>query len=136
MRGSGIYCPATSAAAPATSTSSPRCAAPPSFSDERNGVAMSTRMFGARIERNIDPKLLRGEGAFVDDIPLTGVLHAAFLRSPHARARIKRIDTSAAKARVGVVAVYTCDDIGTLDTEMPLLITHPSMTNPQAHRPL
>src|SRR5260370_2244017 len=125
MRGSGISCPATSAAAPATSTSSPRCAAPPSFSDERNGAAMSTRMFGARIERNVDPKLLRGEGAFVDDIPLTGVLHAAFLRSPHARARIKRTDTAAAKRRVGVVAVYTCDNIGALDTAIPLPIPHP-----------
>ena len=50
---------------------------------------MSTRTFGARIERNIDPKLLRGEGAFVDDIPLTNPLHVAFLRSPLARARIK-----------------------------------------------
>ena len=49
---------------------------------------MSTRMFGARIERNVDPKLLRGEGAFVDDIPLPDALHVAFLRSPHARARI------------------------------------------------
>ena len=53
---------------------------------------MSTRTFGARIERNIDPKLLRGEGAFVDDIPLTNPLHAAFLRSPMARARIRTID--------------------------------------------
>ena len=43
---------------------------------------MSTRMFGARIERNVDPKLLRGEGAFVDDIPLPDALHVAFLRSP------------------------------------------------------
>jgi aerobic carbon-monoxide dehydrogenase large subunit len=97
---------------------------------------MSTRSFGARIERNIDPKLLRGEGAFVDDIPLTGVLHAAFLRSPHARARFKIVDTAAAKHRHGVVAVYTCDDIGVLDRDMPLLIPHPCMTNPQTQRPL
>ncbi len=97
---------------------------------------MSTRMFGARIERNVDPKLLRGEGAFVDDIPLPGALHVAFLRSPHARARIVSIDTVAAKAISGVVAIYTCDDIGALDVEMPLLIPHPSMTNPQTQRPL
>src|SRR5260221_12886211 len=97
---------------------------------------MSTRTFGARIERNIDPKLLRGEGAFVDDIPLTGVLHSAFLRSPHARARIKRIDTAAARRHPGVVAVYTCDDIGALDMAMPLLIPHPCMTDPQTQRPL
>ncbi|MCK1387592.1 aerobic carbon-monoxide dehydrogenase large subunit [Bradyrhizobium sp. 21] len=97
---------------------------------------MSTRTFGARIERNVDPKLLRGEGAFVDDIPLPDALHVAFLRSPHARARINSIDTKAAKANPGVVAVYTSDDIGALDIEMPLLIPHPSMTNPQTQRPL
>lgn len=97
---------------------------------------MSTRSFGARIERNIDPKLLRGEGAFVDDIPLTDVLHVAFLRSPHARARIKSIDAAAAKRHAGVVAVYTCDDIGALDMDMPLLIPHPCMKNPQTQRPL
>jgi CO/xanthine dehydrogenase Mo-binding subunit len=93
-------------------------------------------MFGARIERNVDPKLLRGEGAFVDDIPLPDALHVAFLRSPHARARIGAIDTMAAKVHPGVVAVYTSDDIGALDVEMPLLIPHPSMTNPQTQRPL
>ena len=97
---------------------------------------MSTRSFGARIERNVDPKLLRGEGAFVDDIPLTDTLHAAFLRSPHARARIGNIDVSAALRQPGVVAVYTCDDIGVLDIEMPLLIPHGCMINPQTQRPL
>jgi carbon-monoxide dehydrogenase large subunit len=97
---------------------------------------MSTRTFGARIERNIDPKLLRGEGAFVDDIPLTNPLHAAFLRSPIARARIKTIDVSAARDYPGVAAVYTCDDIGPLDMAMPLLIPHPSMKNPKTQRPL
>ncbi|MGY3616103.1 aerobic carbon-monoxide dehydrogenase large subunit [Bradyrhizobium sp. USDA 10063] len=97
---------------------------------------MSTRQFGARVERNIDPKLLRGEGAFVDDIPLPDALHVAFLRSPHARARIVSIDTSAAKRHPGVAAVYTSDDIGGLDVEMPLLIPHPSMRNPKTQRPL
>jgi len=97
---------------------------------------MSTRTFGARIERNIDPKLLRGEGAFVDDIPLTNVLHVAFLRSPLARARIAKLDVTVAKNYPGVAAVYTCDDIGPLDTPMPLLIPHPSMKNPKTQRPL
>jgi len=97
---------------------------------------MSTRMFGARIERNIDPKLLRGEGAFVDDIPLPHALHAAFARSSFARARIRAIDTRAAEQHPGVVAVYTCEDIGDLDIEMPLLIPHPSMKQPRTQRPL
>ena len=97
---------------------------------------MSTRTFGARVERNIDPKLLRGEGAFVDDIPLTSALHAAFLRSPVARARIKKLDVSAARNYPGVAAVYTSNDIGALDMTMPLLIPHPSMKNPKTQRPL
>ena len=97
---------------------------------------MSTRMFGARVERNIDPKLLKGEGAFVDDIPLAGALHVAFARSVHARARIRAIDTAAARKHPGVVAVYTAADIGDLDITMPLLIPHPSMVNPKTQRPL
>jgi carbon-monoxide dehydrogenase large subunit len=97
---------------------------------------MSTRTFGARIKRNIDPKLLRGEGAFVDDIPLTNPLHAAFVRSPFARAKIRSVDVSAALAHPGVAAVYTCDNSGPLDIELPQLIPHPSMTNPRTQRPL
>lgn len=97
---------------------------------------MSTRAFGARVQRNIDPQLLRGEGAFVDDIPLAGALHVAFVRSPFARARINSIDTAAARAHPGVAAVYTCDDIGALDREMPLLIPHSSMTDARTQRPL
>jgi len=97
---------------------------------------MSTRQFGARIERNIDPKLLRGEGAFVDDIPLVAPLHVAFLRSPFARARIGAVSTEAAERHPGVAAVYTCDTIGDLDIEMPLLIPHPSMNHPRTQRPL
>src|SRR5882724_11667833 len=110
-------CPATSVAAPATSTSSLRSAGRPDSSagPDWRQQEMSTRMFGARIERNVDPKLLRGEGAFVDDIPLPNALHVAFLRSPHARARISNIDVSAALQHAGVVAVYTCNEIGALD---------------------
>ena len=97
---------------------------------------MSTRQFGARIERNIDPKLLRGEGKFVDDIPLPQPLHAAFVRSPFARARIRSFNVAAAEKHPGVAAVYTCDNIGDLDIEMPLLIPHPSMEHPHTQRPL
>ena len=97
---------------------------------------MSTRAFGARVQRNIDPQLLKGQGAFVDDIPLTGALHVAFVRSPFARARINSIDVSAARGHPGVAAVYTADDIGALDREMPLLIPHPSMKDARTQRPL
>jgi carbon-monoxide dehydrogenase large subunit len=97
---------------------------------------MSTRAFGARVQRNIDPQLLKGQGAFVDDIPLTGALHVAFVRSPYARARINGIDASAARALPGVAAVYIADDIGALDREMPLLIPHSSMKDARTQRPL
>src|SRR4051812_5835709 len=97
---------------------------------------MSTRQFGARVARNIDAKLLRGEGAFIDDIPLLGALHVAFLRSPFARARIRSVDYRVAARLAGVAAVYTWENIGDLDIEMPLLIPHPSMQHPRTQRPL
>ena len=50
---------------------------------------MGAKHFGARITRLEDPALLTGQGRFVDDIELPGVLHAAFVRSPHAHARIR-----------------------------------------------
>ena len=97
---------------------------------------MSTRTFGTHVKRNIDPTLLTGQGSFIDDVPLTDALHVAFVRSPFARARILSIDTSEAEQHPGVVAVYTCDNIGHLDIEMPLLIPHESMTDARTQRPL
>ena len=47
---------------------------------------MGTRYFGASVARVEDPRLLRGDGRFVDDIKLPGLLHAALVRSPHAHA--------------------------------------------------
>ena len=97
---------------------------------------MSTQTFGEPVQRNCDPRLLKGEGAYVDDIPLPGALHTAFLRSPFARARITSINVHEALAHPGVAALYTCDDIGTLDTELPLLVPHPSLTGARTQRPL
>jgi len=97
---------------------------------------MSTRTFGTRVKRNIDPKFLRGEGSYVDDIDLPGALHASFVRSPFARARINRIDTQDALEMDGVMAVYTCDNIGDLDIELPLLIPHDCMKDARTQRPL
>lgn len=97
---------------------------------------MSTAMFGAPIKRLSDEKLVRGEGRFVDDISLDNSLHVAFTRSPFARARIVSVDCEIAKKMDGVAAVYTCDNIGQLDIEMPLLIPHPSLTSPRTQRPL
>src|SRR5687768_17124008 len=66
---------------------------------------------GAARKRVEDPRLLRGEGAYVDDLREEGCLHAVFVRSPHPHARILGIETAAARAVPGVVAVFTSDDI-------------------------
>jgi CO/xanthine dehydrogenase Mo-binding subunit len=65
---------------------------------------------GKSVKRKEDPRILAGRGIYVDDVKLPGMLHAAVLRGPHAHARIKRIDTSAAKQVPGVVAVLTGEE--------------------------
>ena len=70
---------------------------------------MATRYFGERIKRNEDPRLLTGQGLYVDDVDLPNMLHAAFLRSPYAHARINNIDVSQALQREGVRA-FTAPD--------------------------
>jgi len=62
---------------------------------------------GQSVKRVEDARFLRGKGNFMDDIELPGMLHMAILRSPHAHARIKSIDTAAAGAMPGVIAVVT-----------------------------
>ena len=86
---------------------------------------MTTRSFGAPITRNEDGRLLSGQALFVDDVELPGMLHAAFLRSNVAHARIRSIDVSAARARPGVVAVYTAADLGGYWAPGPLLVPPP-----------
>ena len=86
---------------------------------------MSTRVFGQRIKRNEDPRLLTGRALFTDDVQLQGMLHAAFVRSPYAHAHIKRIDTTAAAAMPGVIAVYAADDLGDYFRHGPLLVPPP-----------
>jgi carbon-monoxide dehydrogenase large subunit len=66
---------------------------------------------GQPVSRFEDPRLLRGEGRFVDDIELPGQAHAVFVRSPHAHARIAAIDIAAAAAAPGVLAVLTGEDV-------------------------
>jgi aerobic carbon-monoxide dehydrogenase large subunit len=88
-------------------------------------IVVSTRTFGAPITRNEDARLLSGQALFVDDVELPGVLHAAFLRSNVAHARIRSIDAAAARARDGVVAVYTAADLGDYWAPGPLLVPPP-----------
>ena len=71
---------------------------------------MSASTFGSGIRRREDPRLITGTATYTDDIVVPGMLHAAMLRSPYAHARIQSIDTSAAEAASGVVAVFTHKD--------------------------
>jgi aerobic carbon-monoxide dehydrogenase large subunit len=89
---------------------------------------MATRYFGAPIARNEDRRLLTGQALFVDDVELPGLLHAAFLRSPVAHARVRNVDVSAARRREGVIAVYTADDLGAYWQPGPLLVPPPPIT--------
>src|SRR6195952_4819290 len=86
---------------------------------------MSTRTFGEPIKRNEDRRLLTGQALFIDDLELPGMLHAAFLRSQVAHARIMSIDLSQALQRPGVIAAYAADDLGKYWQPGPLLVPPP-----------
>src|SRR5271169_1923206 len=88
-------------------------------------MGVTTRNFGAPIRRNEDARLLSGQALFVDDVELPGMLYAAFLRSNVAHARLRSIDVSAARAREGVIAVYTAEDLGGYWAPGPLLVPPP-----------
>ena len=86
---------------------------------------MTTRYFGASIARNEDRRLLTGRALFVNDVERPGMLHVAFLRSPHAHATLGAVDLSRVRERAGVVAAYAVDDLGDYWKPGPLLVPPP-----------
>lgn len=70
-----------------------------------------TKLFGASIKRREDPRLITGKGRFTDDLKLPGLTYAAFVRNPHAHARIRAIGTAGAETTPGVIAVFTGKDL-------------------------
>src|SRR5947209_14752059 len=77
------------------------------------------------VRRVEDPRLLRGAGRYTDDIVLPGMLHGVVLRSPHAAATLRQVDTAAARALPGVRGIYTAadlrqDGVGTLPCATPV----------------
>ena len=78
-----------------------------------------TKLFGKALKRREDPRLITGKGNYTDDIKLTGMLHAAVVRSPYAHAKIVSIDAEAAQALPGVVAVITGDEIAKEQNPLP-----------------
>src|SRR3954454_16942238 len=72
---------------------------------------MGMEGIGASVVRKEDKRFITGKGRYVDDIKLLGMTYAHFIRSPHAHAKVKSIDPSAAEAMPGVVAVLTGQQI-------------------------
>lgn len=97
---------------------------------------MGVQAVGASVRRTEDPRLLRGEAAFVDDIRVPGVQHMAVLRSPHAHARLSSVDVSAARGLAGVVDAFSSADLGADPPAIPALFSldtfHPAPQYPLA----
>jgi len=90
---------------------------------------MGERLFGARVRRREDGRLVTGRGRYVADVTHPGLLHVAVHRSPHAHARLVRVDPTQARRRPGVVHVMVPADAAALG-RLPLLVPHASMTAP------
>ena len=74
-------------------------------------MAMTSALHGV-VRRREDPRLVTGAGKYTDDVQPPGCLHAVFVRSPHAHARIKAVDVSVALSLPGVVGVFSASDLG------------------------
>src|SRR6058998_2821087 len=77
------------------------------------------RLMGAEVKRKEDPRLITGTSSYVGDLALPGMHFVAFVRSPHAHARIRRVDGAPALRRPGVFKVVTGHDIRTLCAALP-----------------
>ncbi|TML13887.1 MAG: hypothetical protein E6G39_09155, partial [Actinobacteria bacterium] len=97
-------------------------------------LTRSMRYVGTSVRRSEDPRLLTGRGRFVDDLRLPHMVHASFLHSPHAHARICAIDVGAARRAPGVVAVLTGSDLAAVTR--PLAPVHGSGVRAYAHAAL
>lgn len=97
---------------------------------------MTTRLFGESVKRVEDARLLVGEGRYTDDLSHTA-WEVAFVRSPHAHARVTDVDVSDAIDVQGLIAIYTHEDLPPrLQDRLPLLIPHPALTAPRTQHVL
>jgi carbon-monoxide dehydrogenase large subunit len=86
---------------------------------------------GRALKRVEDPRLITGAATYVDDLRLPGLLHVAFVRSPHAHARVSAIDTAGARALPGVVAVVTGRDVNAACGTVPCASDMPNLKAPK-----
>ncbi len=102
-----------------------------------NAGFAEAKVLGRDVPRLEDARLIRGAGRFVDDITLPGMLHVAFVRSPHAHAGITSIDMTAAAALHGVHAVLTLAELAPHLTDTRLVVAMPSPSyRLDLHRPV
>ena len=80
---------------------------------------IAERYTGASVRRSEDPRILTGTGHYVDDVRLPGMLHAAFVRSTVAHARVTRVDVSEARRAPGVVLVLTGEELESMVVSGP-----------------
>jgi len=92
--------------------------------------SLTGKLVGSRVKRVEDPRILTGQGRYVADVVVPNMTHAAFLRSPFPHARIVKIDTAAAKAVPGVVAVLTGADLKKFTNPMMGLLAVDGLYNP------
>jgi carbon-monoxide dehydrogenase large subunit len=95
--------------------------------------ALQRRYVGTSVLRTEDPRFLAGRATYTDDVRLPGMLHAAFLRSPHPHADVVRMDTAAARDLPGVIAIFTQDDFEGRIAQLTTTLNRPdvkSVTRP------
>ncbi len=98
-------------------------------------MAAKAKWVGQRMKRKEDPRLIQGLAHYVDDLAQPGQLYAAFLRSPYAHARLRKIDRSAAEGAPGVVAVVVGEDVRGVLGMVPTASALPELKVPP-HPPL
>lgn len=98
-------------------------------------MAPAPRFVGSAVKRLEDPRLIRGQAQYVDDLAFPGTLHTFLLRSPYAHARLASLDVSEALKQLGVLAVLTAKDVAGKVRQKPLMISPPGLRYPP-HLPL
>ena len=98
---------------------------------------MANALVGAPIRRREDPRLITGRATYVDDIKLVGMVHAIFIRSPYAHAKIVRVDLTKVKAHRGVIGAFSGADLQAAGWKASLPVAHkmPDLKTPP-HYPL
>jgi carbon-monoxide dehydrogenase large subunit len=93
-------------------------------------MSPAPRFVGSEVKRLEDPRLIRGQAQYTDDLMLHGLAHAHVIRASHAHARLTRLDVARAAAHPGVLAVFTARDLQGEMKPKPLILAPPNTKNP------